>query len=94
MGVSALQALDTLGLTAGQKILIHGGAGGIGSAAIQYAKYLGAHVATAVRDDDTDFVKSLGADEVIGYEKQQFEDILSDYDAVFDTIRRNLYQVF
>ncbi|HUP26236.1 MAG TPA: NADP-dependent oxidoreductase [Candidatus Limnocylindrales bacterium] len=91
VGVSAVQVLDTLRLATGQRILIHGGAGGIGSAAIQYAKYLGAYVATAVRAADMDFVTSLGADEVIDYEKQPFEDVFHDYDAVFDTIGGDTY---
>ncbi len=81
-GVSALQALtEHLRLAAGQKILIHGGAGGIGSSAIQLAKHLGAHVATTVSGDDFGYVKGLGADTVIDYKKQKFEEILHDLDA-------------
>lgn len=87
VGVSAIQALkDHLQLEKGQKILIHGGAGGIGSVAIQLAKYIGAYVATTVSGEDTEFAKSLGADEVIDYKTQKFEDMLKDYDAVFDTV--------
>lgn len=85
-GVSAIQALDQLNLREGKKILIHGGAGGIGSAAIQYAKHLGAHVATTAKVGDKDFVTKLGADEMVDYESQKFEDILNDFDAVFDTV--------
>lgn len=91
VGVSAIQALDGLQLSEGQKILIHGGAGGIGSVAIQYAKYLGAIVATTAIGQDKDFVTSLGADTVINYEQQKFEDVLSDYDAVYDTIGGDTY---
>ncbi len=92
VGVSALQALDGhIKLKTDQKILIHGGAGGIGHVAIQYAKYLGAYVATTARQADVDFVKSLGADEVIDYEKQSFEDVIKDYDAVFDTVGGDVY---
>ncbi len=91
VGISAFQALDKLNLQTGQKLLIHGGAGGIGSTAIQYAKHLGAYVATTVRSDDTEFVKQLGADEVIDYEKQVFENELKDYDAVFDTVGGDAY---
>ena len=87
VGVSALQALtEHIKLQKGQKILIHGGAGGIGSTAIQLAKYLGAYVATTVKEEDFDFVKKLGADEVIDYKTQQFETILKDMDAVYDTV--------
>jgi alcohol dehydrogenase len=86
-GVSAYQALvDHMNLQKDQKILIHGGAGGIGSLAIQIAKHLGAYVATTAAASDTDFVKGLGADEVIDYKTRDFSEILKDYDAVFDTI--------
>lgn len=86
-GTSAYQALvEHIGLKAGQKILIHGGAGGIGSAAIQIAKTIGAHVATTVSARDTDFADKLGADQVIDYHSQNFGSILKDYDAVLDTV--------
>jgi alcohol dehydrogenase len=95
VGVSAWQALvETMGLSKGQKILIHGGAGGIGSISIQLAKHLGAHVATTVSTKDIQFVKEeLGADEAIDYKTQTFEDVLSshDFDAVFDTIGGETY---
>lgn len=87
VGVSALQALtEHIGLKSGQKILIHGGAGGIGSTVIQLAKYLGAHVVTTVSTRDVNFVKQLGADEVIDYKTQKFEEMLKDMDAVYDTV--------
>ena len=95
VGVSAWQALvETIGLTDGQKkILIHGGAGGIGSIAIQLAKGLGAYVATTASTNDKQFVKELGADEVIDYKTQTFEDLLPhDYDAVFDTVAGETYK--
>jgi len=92
VGVSAWQAVvEFMGLSNGQKILIHGGAGGIGSIAIQLAKNLGAHVATTVSSDDKQFVQKLGADEVIDYKTQTFEDIVHDYDAVFDTVGGDTY---
>jgi NADPH:quinone reductase-like Zn-dependent oxidoreductase len=85
-GVSALQALEeNIKLKAGQKILIHGGAGGIGSIAIQIAKDLGGDVATTASAKDKDYVKKLGADKVIDFRNEAFEEILKDYDAVFDT---------
>lgn len=84
---SAYQALvETINLQAGQKILIHGGAGGIGSFAIQLAKHLGAYVATTAATEDIGFVKELGADEAIDYASQKFEETLHDFDAVFDTV--------
>jgi NADPH:quinone reductase-like Zn-dependent oxidoreductase len=86
-GVSALQALEeNIKLKSGQKILIHGGAGGIGSLAIQIAKYLGAYVATTASTDNKDFVKKLGADLVIDFKKEDFEKSISGYDAVLDLV--------
>ena len=91
-GVSAWQALvENIGLSGGQKILIHGGAGGIGSIAIALAKNLGAHVATTASPDDKQFVAKLGADEVIDYRMQAFEDLVHDYDAVLDTVGGETY---
>jgi NADPH:quinone reductase-like Zn-dependent oxidoreductase len=85
-GVSAYQALvDHLDLQTGQKILIHGGAGGIGSLAVQLAKHLGAWVTATAAAQDAGFVKELGADEVIDYTSQDFT-AAKDYDAVFDTV--------
>src|ERR671924_1201460 len=93
VGVSAWQALvENIGLSKDQKILIHGGAGGIGSIAIQLAKHLGAYVATTVSTNDKQFVQELGADQVIDYKTEDFEDILHDYDAVFDTVGGDTYK--
>ncbi|HZA62019.1 MAG TPA: NADP-dependent oxidoreductase [Nitrososphaeraceae archaeon] len=93
VGVSAWQALaEDIELSKGQKILIHGGAGGIGSIAIQLAKNLGAYVATTVSANDKQFVQELGADVVIDYKTQTFEDLLHDYDAVFDTVGGETYK--
>ena len=92
VGVSAWQALiEGMRLSNGQRILIHGGAGGIGSIAIQLAKNLGAYVATTVSSDDKQFVAKLGADEIIDYKVQAFEDLVHDYDAVFDTVGGETY---
>ena len=94
VGVSAWQALvEIMQLSKGQKILIHGGAGGIGSISIQLAKHLGAYVATTVSTKDIQFVKEeLGADEAIDYKTQTFENVLShDFDAVFDTVGGETY---
>jgi len=91
-GVSAWQALvDHMGLSRGKKILIHGGAGGIGSIAFQLARHLGAYVATTVNAKDIQYVKELGADETIDYKNQTFEGMLHDYDAVYDTVGGETY---
>src|SRR5215203_4336482 len=93
VGVSAWQALvENIGLSKDKKILIHGGAGGIGSIAIQLAKNLGAYVATTVSTNDKQFVEDLGADEVMDYKNQIFENLLHDYDAVFDTVGGYTYR--
>ncbi len=92
VGVSAVQALyEHLNLQAGQKILIHGGSGGIGSIAIQIAKHLGAYVATTATGDGIEYVKNLGADEVVDYKSENFDEVLSDFDAVFDTVAGETY---
>lgn len=92
VGVSAWQALvETIRLSGGQKILIHGGAGGIGSITIQLAMRLGAYTATTVSTNDKEFVQQLGANEAIDYQTQTFEDLLHDYDAVFDTVGGETY---
>lgn len=88
VGTSALQALEQhINLQSGQKILIHGGSGGIGSIAIQLAKSKRAFVATTVSGDSIDLVKKLEADKVIDYHNEAFENILEGYDAVFNTAR-------
>jgi alcohol dehydrogenase len=93
VGIAAWWVLkDDIGLSKGQKILIHGGAGGIGSIAIQLAKNLEAYVATTVSTNDKQFVQDMGADEVIDYKNQTFEDLLHDYDAVFDTVGGETYR--
>lgn len=93
VGVSAWQALvENIGLTKDQKILIHGGAGGIGSIAIQLAKHLGAYVAATVSTNDKEFVQRLGADQVIDYRTENFEEMLHDYDSVFDTVGGDTYK--
>ena len=92
VGVSAIQALEEhIKLSSGQKILIHGGAGGIGSIAIQLAKYLGAYVATTASHENESYVKELGADKVIEYKSQDFSTIIKDFDAVYDTVGGETY---
>lgn len=86
VGESAIQAMEThIKLKPGQKILIHGGAGGIGSIAVQVAKALGAYVAATVSTDDIEYAKGLGADEVIDFKIEDFTKKVENLDAVFDT---------
>lgn len=86
-GCSAIQAIDEhIALKSGEKILIHGGAGGIGSLAIQLAKARGAYVATTASGEGIELAKKLGADLVIDYSTQKFEAGVKDYGAVFDTV--------
>ncbi|MFI9747564.1 NADP-dependent oxidoreductase [Streptomyces sp. NPDC052494] len=70
----------------GQKVLIHAGSGGVGTVALQLARHLGAHVATTASAANTALVNELGADVVIDYRAQDFEDILDGYDVVLDTL--------
>lgn len=87
VGVSALQALtEHLEIQPGQRLFIHGGAGGIGTVAIQIAKHLGAHVITTASDEGVAYVKDLGADEVIDYKTEDFATRINGVDAAFDTV--------
>ncbi len=74
------------GLAAGQRVLIHGGAGGVGHFAVQFARAIGATVFTTVSGRDADFVRGLGADRVIDYKTERFEDVARDIDLVYDLI--------
>ncbi|EUJ23565.1 Zn-dependent alcohol dehydrogenase [Listeria grandensis FSL F6-0971] len=86
-GLTAWQALfDHATLQAGEKVLIHAGAGGVGTLAIQLAKNAGAHVITTASEKNAAFLKELGADEVIDYKTTNFADVLTDVDVVFDTM--------
>jgi NADPH:quinone reductase-like Zn-dependent oxidoreductase len=85
--LTAWQALfDTADLRGGQKVLIHAAAGGVGSFAVQFAKLKGAYVIGTASSQNVDFVRQLGADEVIDYRATRFEDVVGDVDVVFDTI--------
>ena len=87
IGLTALCAIeDTLQLKDGEKILIQGGAGGVASFAIQLAKHIGARVITTASAANRDYVASLGADEVIDYNAQDFTKVVTACDAVFDTV--------
>ena len=86
-GLTAWQALFEHGrLEAGQKVLIHGGAGGVGSFAIQLAAWKGASVATTVSEANAEFVRGLGAAQVIDYQKSRFEEVVNDADVVLDLV--------
>ena len=87
VGLTAWQALiERAALRKWQKVLIHAGSGGVGTFAIQLAKYLGATVATTTSSGNFDLVKQLGADVAIDYRKDRFEAVLSDYDVVLNTL--------
>jgi NADPH:quinone reductase-like Zn-dependent oxidoreductase len=86
-GLTAINAVaDTLLLKRGETILIQGGAGGVAGFALQFAKYLGARVITTTSAANIDYVRGLGADEVIDYKAQDFTKVVRDCDAVFDTV--------
>jgi NADPH:quinone reductase-like Zn-dependent oxidoreductase len=87
VGLTSWQALlERAELKPGQKVLIHAGAGGIGTFAIQLAKQRGAHVATTASARNHELVRKLGADVAIDYTKTDFTEELSDYDVVYDTL--------
>jgi NADPH:quinone reductase-like Zn-dependent oxidoreductase len=87
VGLTAWQALiERAQLKKGQKVLIHAGSGGVGMFAIQLAKHVGATVATTTSTANVDLVKSLGADVVIDYRKEDFARVLRDYDVVLNSL--------
>ena len=86
-GLTAIDTLEnTLKLQRGETILIQGGAGGVAGFAIQLAKHLGARVITTTSAANVDYVRGLGADQVIDYNAQDFTKVVKDCDAVFDTV--------
>jgi len=88
IGLTSWQALkERAKLKPGQKVFIPAGSGGIGTFAIQLAKHLGAKVGTTTSTGNVDLVRSLGADEVVDYKKQEFEEVLRNYDAVLGAVR-------
>lgn len=87
VALTAWQALVEKGrLQPGRRVLVHAGAGGVGSIAIQLAKHLGARVAATASGSNADFVRELGADTVIDYRTQDFEQLLGGYDLVLDSL--------
>lgn len=88
-GISALQAVNSMNVQPGQKVFIHGASGGVGAIAVQIAKSRGAYVAATVSTDNVDFVKSLGADEIIDYKTQNYKETVKDFDALLNNVRTN-----
>ena len=87
VALAAWQALvDRAHLKPGQKVLVHAGSGGLGSTVIQLAKHLGATVATTASGKNAELVRSLGADVVVDYKREDFADVLSGYDVVLDSL--------
>jgi len=86
-GATAWQGLfDHGGIKAGERVLIHGGSGGVGGFAVQFAKAHGAHVIATASGDGVALVKTYGADEVVDYKQQKFEEVATDIDLVLDLI--------
>ncbi len=87
IGLTACISIEeSLKLQSGEKILIQGGAGGVAGFAIQLAKHIGAHVVTTASASNHEYVRALGADEIIDYNAVDFTEAVSDCDAVFDTV--------
>ncbi|MGK3202811.1 NADP-dependent oxidoreductase [Amycolatopsis sp. MEPSY49] len=87
VGLTAWQGLvDLAGVTEGDRVLVHGGGGGVGHVAIQLAKSLGAYVITTAGGDKREFVEGFGADEVVDYRAVDFTEVVADVDVVLDTL--------
>jgi NADPH:quinone reductase-like Zn-dependent oxidoreductase len=92
-GLTAISAVEeTLKLQPGETILIQGGAGGVASFAIQFAKHIGARVITTTSAANRDYVRDLGADQIIDYNAQDFTQVVTGCDAVFDTVGGDVAQ--
>lgn len=85
-GLTAIQALERVGIKQNDRVLIHAGSGGVGSLAVQYAKTKGAIVYTTTSTKNVDWVKALGADRVIDYKKEDYKEVANNLDIVFDTL--------
>ncbi|WP_410508818.1 NADP-dependent oxidoreductase [Methanosarcina hadiensis] len=92
-GLAAWQSLfDIARLERGQSILIHGAAGGVGTFAVQFAKWKGAYVFGTASEKNEQFLKSIGVDEFIDYKKQKFEDVVGKVDVVLDTVGGDTFE--
>lgn len=83
---------DLAGLKAGQKILVHAAAGGVGHFAVQFARWVGAHVIGTASENNHEFLKSIGVHETIDYKTTDFEDVVDDVDVVLDTMSGDVWQ--
>jgi NADPH:quinone reductase-like Zn-dependent oxidoreductase len=91
--LTAWQAvIEEAEVKSGQKVLVHGGAGGVGLYAVQFAKWKGAHVIATASAANAEYVRSLGAEKVIDYHTTKFEDVVHDVDAVIDTVGGDLVE--
>jgi NADPH:quinone reductase-like Zn-dependent oxidoreductase len=88
-GISALYYLKAAGLQAGQKLLVYGASGSVGTAAVQLAKHMGAHVTAVCGGRNADLVRALGADAVLDYATDDFSRDGAVYDVVFDTVGKS-----
>jgi alcohol dehydrogenase len=85
-GLTALQCVDAARVKSGDKVLVQAGAGGVGSIAIQICKHRGAEVATTCSSRNVELCTKLGADRVVDYTKERFDEVLNDYDVVLDML--------
>ena len=93
VSLTAWQALfDTAELSAGQRVLIHAAAGGVGHIAVQFARWKGAYVIGTASGRNEDFLRGIGCDEFVNYQTTRFEDVVQDVDVVFDTIGTEIMQ--
>ncbi len=90
-GLKALASLRRAGLREGQRILIYGASGAIGTAAVQLAKHFGAHVTAVCNMKNLDLVRSLGADEVVEYTQKDFTKNGETYDVIFDAVGKHSF---
>jgi NADPH:quinone reductase-like Zn-dependent oxidoreductase len=91
-GILALGCLRRVGLQKGQRILIYGASGSIGTAAVQWSRYFGAHVTAVCNTKNLELVRSLGAGEVIDYTQEDFTKNGQRYDVIFDAVGKHSYR--